>query len=207
MIMSVSFSAQAWKKLGISTCCMHVPCFLISSFSQTAIRHRSAREVRAQSVVLQLQWLIIPQGVILSGGQKARVALARALYSPATFLLLDDVLSAVDSHTAQHIVKHCFSGSLVEQRVIVLVSHQVQLCLPFATTVLHLDHGEMKYTGTAQGYSSSPLYASLLHTLNDSHVTVVSETEEGIKKPLSVSDRKAKEVTESKALVADEGKV
>lgn len=39
------------------------------------------------------------KGTVLSGGQKARISLARAIYSSSKFILLDDVLSAVDSHT------------------------------------------------------------------------------------------------------------
>lgn len=47
------------------------------------------------------------QGINLSGGQKARVSLARAVYSRASTLLFDDILSAVDAHTAAHIVSQC----------------------------------------------------------------------------------------------------
>ncbi|KAH8829370.1 multidrug resistance-associated ABC transporter [Flagelloscypha sp. PMI_526] len=67
------------------------------------------------------------RGVNLSGGQKARVSLARAVYSRASVLLLDDVLSAVDAHTAHHLYHQCLKGDLMKGRTVVLVSHHVQL--------------------------------------------------------------------------------
>ena len=45
------------------------------------------------------------KGINISGGQKARVSLARSLYSDRDILLLDDILSAVDVHVAEFIVK------------------------------------------------------------------------------------------------------
>ncbi|OAX31449.1 hypothetical protein K503DRAFT_860742, partial [Rhizopogon vinicolor AM-OR11-026] len=56
------------------------------------------------------------RGVNLSGGQKARVSLARAVYSRASILLLDDVLSAVDAHTAHHLYYKCIKGELMTGR-------------------------------------------------------------------------------------------
>ncbi len=49
------------------------------------------------------QTLIGERGVSLSGGQKARISLARALYTEADIFLLDDPLSAVDSAVGRHI--------------------------------------------------------------------------------------------------------
>ena len=67
-------------------------------------------------------------GIGLSGGQKARVALARAIYSHADILLLDDPISALDQQTAEWIVKRCLTGKLVEGRTVVLVTHRIDLC-------------------------------------------------------------------------------
>ncbi|KAG8871479.1 hypothetical protein FRB98_000747, partial [Tulasnella sp. 332] len=75
------------------------------------------------------------RGVNLSGGQKARVSLARAIYSRAAVLFLDDVLSAVDAETAQHIYEHALQGPLLEGRTVILVSHHVQLCVPGASYI------------------------------------------------------------------------
>lgn len=78
------------------------------------------------------------KGLTLSGGQKvtfcwklyycrltfsdqARITLARALYSPAEILLLDDVLAALDVHTSKWIVDKCFRGDLVRDRTVLLV--------------------------------------------------------------------------------------
>ena len=63
--------------------------------------------------------LTLFRGVSLSGGQKARVALARAVYARTKYVLLDDPLSAVDSHTARHIFELCLKGPLLAKRTVV----------------------------------------------------------------------------------------
>jgi len=62
-------------------------------------------------------------GAVLSGGQRARVSLARAVYADADLYLLDDPLSAVDFKVGQHIFENCINGVLSD-KTRVLASHQ-----------------------------------------------------------------------------------
>ncbi|KAJ5087568.1 hypothetical protein N7456_011184 [Penicillium angulare] len=86
------------------------------------------------------QTLIGLRGVKLSGGQRARVALGRALYSPAQLLVLDDILSALDSHVSRAIFK-ALTGELCQGRTRILATHQVALCLPSAKYVVEVQNG------------------------------------------------------------------
>lgn len=83
-------------------------------------------------------------GVNLSGGQKARINLARCVYSRARTIYLDDILSAVDAHTARFLVDECLKGELLKGRTVVLVSHHVDLCLPASEYVVALDNGKIE---------------------------------------------------------------
>ncbi|ETW87620.1 ABC transporter [Heterobasidion irregulare TC 32-1] len=78
------------------------------------------------------------KGLTLSGGQKARVTLARAIYSSAEIILLDDVLAALDVHTARWIVDKCFKGDLIRGRTVLLVTHNVAMASPIAEYVVSL---------------------------------------------------------------------
>jgi ABC-type multidrug transport system fused ATPase/permease subunit len=65
------------------------------------------------------------RGLNLSGGQKMRIALARAVYSRADIYLLDAPLSALDVHVGQHVLEHCIC-TLLRGRTVVLVTHQLE---------------------------------------------------------------------------------
>lgn len=84
------------------------------------------------------------KGISLSGGQKARVALARAVYSRAKTVLLDDPLSAVDSHTGRHLYEKCLKGPLLKNRTIILVTHHIELCMPGSSYIVRMDTGRIE---------------------------------------------------------------
>lgn len=87
------------------------------------------------------------KGIALSGGQKQRVSLARALYLNSRHVLLDDCLSAVDSHTAAWIYDNCISGPLMANRTCLLVSHNVALTITNAEWVVVMNNGRIKVQG------------------------------------------------------------
>ncbi|TFK32340.1 multidrug resistance-associated ABC transporter [Crucibulum laeve] len=103
------------------------------------------------------------QGINLSGGQKARISLARAVYSRASLLLLDDVLSSVDAHTARHLYHQCIKGELLTGRTIILISHNVQLCGPGAGYIVALDHGRVSFSGSWTDFEGSPIMHSIIY--------------------------------------------
>ncbi|RAH81802.1 hypothetical protein BO86DRAFT_313146 [Aspergillus japonicus CBS 114.51] len=92
-------------------------------------------------------------GIGLSGGQKARVALARAMYSSARILLLDDPLSALDHNTAEAVVNKCFLGPLMRNRTVVLVTHRTHLVGEIADQTVHIENGKARVE-TNQNVSS-----------------------------------------------------
>lgn len=90
------------------------------------------------------------RGSALSGGQRARVSLARAVYRNASIYLLDDPLSAVDSHVGKQLFDECIgpNGYLARQHATrVLVTHQVHF-LKDADWVIVMDQGRVLKQGS-----------------------------------------------------------
>mmetsp|Transcript_1230 Transcript_1230/g.2539 ORF Transcript_1230/g.2539 Transcript_1230/m.2539 type:complete len:1366 (-) Transcript_1230:148-4245(-) len=90
------------------------------------------------------------KGVTLSGGQKARVALARACYSSAAVYVLDDILSAVDSETGAWIFERCIQKLVEQGATVVLATNQVHF-LPSMDHIIVLgDSGSIVKQGSFQ---------------------------------------------------------
>ncbi|XP_075708503.1 ATP-binding cassette sub-family C member 4 isoform X2 [Rhinoderma darwinii] len=105
--------------------------------------------------------MIGDRGVTLSGGQKARVNLARAVYQDADIYLLDDPLSAVDAEVGRHLFEKCICKAL-RKKLCILVTHQLQY-LSAAKQILILKEGQMVGKGTFPELLQSGIdFASLL---------------------------------------------
>ncbi|XP_076243257.1 ATP-binding cassette sub-family C member 4 [Calliopsis andreniformis] len=105
-------------------------------------------------------------GSSLSGGQKARVNLARAVYKPADMYLLDDPLSAVDARVARHLFFKCIQNYL-NGKTRILVTHQLQF-VKQADTIAVLDRGCLQMQGTyEQLIKSNADFAEMINRIQD----------------------------------------
>ncbi|CAF4697955.1 unnamed protein product [Rotaria socialis] len=122
-------------------------------FGKEYNRHLFQRVVYAAALESDLNQLphgrntiVGDQGFTLSGGQKARINLARALYRDADIYLLDDPLSALDAQVSKHLFEKTIKGYL-RNKICILATHQVQF-LQEATKIIVLKYGETIEMGT-----------------------------------------------------------
>ena len=103
------------------------------------------------------------KGITLSGGQKARVALARAVYHGADISLIDDALSAVDAHVAKHIFEECITKDLLDgegesfkKRSVILATNALQhLSHPRVDKIVVLKEGRVVEQGSYKELSEN----------------------------------------------------
>ncbi|KAF9525987.1 multidrug resistance-associated ABC transporter [Crepidotus variabilis] len=96
------------------------------------------------------------KGITLSGGQRARIGLARAIYARADLTLLDDCLAAVDSHVAQHVFDHIIGPQgLLSTKARVLVTNSISFAKSF-NSLLFIRRGILFEQGSYEDLASNP---------------------------------------------------
>ncbi|XP_037708508.1 probable multidrug resistance-associated protein lethal(2)03659 [Drosophila subpulchrella] len=111
-----------------------------------AVVKECALERDFELLPLKDKTIVGDRGASLSGGQKARISLARAVYRQASIYLLDDPLSAVDTKVARHLFEHCMRGYL-RDRIVILATHQLQF-LQQADQIVIMNKGQVSAVGT-----------------------------------------------------------
>nr|XP_045724533.1 ATP-binding cassette sub-family C member 4 [Mirounga angustirostris] len=142
-------------------------------FGKKYEKERYEKVIKACALKKDLQLLedgdltvIGDRGATLSGGQKARINLARAVYQDADIYLLDDPLSAVDAEVGRHLFELCICQTLHE-KITILVTHQLQY-LKAASQILILKDGKMVQKGTYTEFLKSGVdFGSLLKKENE----------------------------------------
>ncbi|KAJ6781783.1 hypothetical protein PWT90_08506 [Aphanocladium album] len=120
-------------------------------------------------------------GSALSGGQKWRIALARAFYSPNKTLILEDVLGAVDTPIASWICKHALTGEIAAGRTVILATHRPEFCIAAAQYTVTIENG------TAFGKEQTPI--SLTETSSNSPVKSPTVAVSAEKKSSSLNEK------------------
>uniref|UniRef100_A0A0E0PUD6 ABC transporter C family member 13 n=2 Tax=Oryza rufipogon TaxID=4529 RepID=A0A0E0PUD6_ORYRU len=99
------------------------------------------------------------KGLNLSGGQRARLALARALYHDSDVYLFDDVLSSVDSQVASYILEKAIMGPKMKRKTRILSTHNLQ-AISAADMIVVMANGLVKWFGTLDSFLATP-YSTL----------------------------------------------
>ncbi|RXH88432.1 hypothetical protein DVH24_000031 [Malus domestica] len=115
------------------------------------------------------------KGINLSGGQRARIALARAIYNGSDMFILDDVLSAVDAQVARCILYKAILGPLMNQQTRVLCTHNVQ-AISSADRIVVMDKGHVKWVGSSADLPVS--LCSAFSPLNEFDTCLQNERQE-----------------------------
>ncbi|KAK8859863.1 multidrug resistance-associated [Apiospora arundinis] len=136
------------------------------------------------------------KGIKLSGGQKARVSLARAIYARKSLALLDDILSGLDAVTEEHVFRKVFGRDGLFRRsgtMVILATHSVKR-LPEANLILALNEtGEIVEQGT---FSELNVPGSYIHTLQVKLQKEEQENEEVTETDAGSVGEKTKEIVE-----------
>jgi hypothetical protein len=157
------------------------------------------------------------KGITLSGGQKARVAMARAVYHSADICLLDDPLAAVDAHVGSDLFQNCIVDELLlnkssagKRRTVILVTNALQyLSSPMVDRIVVMREGRVAEQGTYKELSKG-------NTIFSRYLAVLSEscgsqpTIEGCEEPESVrrhsiSEAALKRSSANEASILDAG--
>ena len=135
------------------------------------------------------------RGASLSGGQKARVNLARAVYSKNDCILLDDPFSPLDASVGRQVFDKCIMG-ILRTKAVLLVTHQLQF-LQHANEIILLNNGKVESQGSYEKLLESGIdFAQLLLASDEGHgsglggpqLKLIGKTcETGIENSLSLS--------------------
>ena len=123
------------------------------------------------------------RGITLSGGQRARIALARCCYSGCDVCLLDDPVAAVDAHVGQHLVVECVHRFL-RRRTVLMATHHTKYMALFDTVI------QLRSDGTIQAIGPPSQFRDLVGEKGD---ILLGDSAESISKDVDNSDLDKKE--------------
>ncbi|CAM0913131.1 unnamed protein product [Alopecurus aequalis] len=140
------------------------------------------------------------KGLNLSGGQRARLALARALYHDSDVYLFDDILSAVDSNVASWILEKAIMGPQMKRKTRLLSTHSLQ-AISAADMIVVMANGSVEWFGTLECFLATP-YSRIFKPDSSRAATVtISQKDKG---PRTSSEFMTTDVLDNDSVVDQE---
>lgn len=137
--------------------------------------------------------LVGEKGISLSGGQKARLSLARAVYSRSDVYLLDDILSAVDAEVCKRIIEQVLSKKtgLLKNKTVILTTNSISV-LKHSQSIYALEDGEIVESGSFNDImrrdDSSKLKRLIVECESENTKAKIEPVDSEIKAPVNLED-------------------
>ena len=100
------------------------------------------------------------KGINLSGGQKARISLARLLYNEPDIYLFDEPIAAVDANIGQKIMENCIINYL-NKKTRIVVTHALNY-LKYMDKIIYMKSGTIEWYGNYKELQNQPFYSKLM---------------------------------------------
>ena len=115
------------------------------------------------------------KGINLSGGQKARLSLARAVYKRPDVIFMDDPISALDTQTRKKIFTEVFQG-ILKEKTRVLVTHAVDF-VHLADKIVIMNEGKIIAQGSYSELENHPYMKQIqdIHETNKDEIKNANE--------------------------------
>lgn len=198
---------------GIISYCAQDPWLFCGSVRQNILFGQPLDSGRYDKVVkvcaLERDFLILPigdrsvvgdRGVLLSGGQKARIGLARTVYKEADIYLLDDPLSAVDTNVGRQLFENCINGFL-KGKCVILATHQLQY-LANVDNIIVFKNGNLVATGPYKDLQKEGYFGNLMFAESEEENEVkenYNKSDEVVTYDMVEINRYAKELEEHRS--------
>lgn len=181
------------------------PFLIASTIKQNILFDQPFDEIRYQNVInacdLSTDFnnlvygdnsIVGDRGITLSGGQKARINLARAIYKNSDFYLLDDPLSAVDNAVGVKLFNNCIL-TFLKDKCVILVTHQVQF-LNKCDIIYVMDKGKIVLSGKYKDIADSDMNLAKIIFQSPSHNDVIAEENSVNSKPNGKQQRYVEDI-------------
>ena len=154
-------------------------------FGQPLDEQRYSKAIQVWQLISDLEILkggdlteIGEKGINISGGQKARVSLARAVYADRDIVLMDDPISALDSNVKKKVFEQVLLGEL-KHKTRVLVTHAVDF-IDRADRIIIMEEGRIKHIGSYDELQHSDEMKHIIETLSHLNSSIREENKEEI---------------------------